>query len=115
MIIIDMNQISLDKSNDGYWNMTKTKEPDENMVRHMILNSIRMYRTMFSDEYGEVVLTYDSKHYWRKRFFHNINLIVKKVEKKMVGIGMIIFEVLNKIKSEIKENLPYKFLEIYGG
>ena len=28
-----------------YLNMNKTKEVDESMVRHMILNSIRMYRT----------------------------------------------------------------------
>ena len=29
------------------------------MVRHMILNSVRMYRTQFTEEYGEVVLAYD--------------------------------------------------------
>ena len=26
------------------------------MVRHMILNSVRMYRMMFTEEYNEVVL-----------------------------------------------------------
>ena len=46
MIIIDMNQISL-ASLMMYLNMNKTKEVDESMVRHMILNSIRMYRTNF--------------------------------------------------------------------
>ena len=63
-------------------NMTKAKEPDESMVRHMILNSVRMYRTMFGEEYGEVILTYDSKHYWRRDLFPNINLIVKRVREK---------------------------------
>ena len=45
----------------------KDKEPqdiEEDMVRHMILNSIRMYRTMFKEKHGEVVLAYDSRHYW---------------------------------------------------
>ena len=33
----------------------KDKEPqdiEEDMVRHMILNSIRMYRTMFKEKHG---------------------------------------------------------------
>ena len=68
MIIIDMNQISL-ASLMMYLNMNKTKEVDESMVRHMILNSIRMYRTNFKQDFGEVVLAWDSKHYWRRDYF----------------------------------------------
>ena len=113
MIVIDMNQISL-ASLMMHLNMTKTKEPDENMVRHMILNSVRMYRTMFNDEYGEVILTYDSKHYWRRDFFPQYKSNRKKGREADNKDWDAIFEVLNKIKAEIKENLPYKFLEVYG-
>jgi 5'-3' exonuclease len=108
-----MNQISL-ASLMMHLNMTKAKKPDENMVRHMILNSVRMYRTMFSDKYGEVVLTYDSKHYWRRDFFPQYKSNRKKGREEDGRNWDAIFEVLNKIKSEIKENLPYKFLEVYG-
>ena len=108
-----MNQISL-ASLMMHLNMTKTKEPDENMVRHMILNSVRMYRTMFNDEYGEVILTYDSKHYWRRDFFPQYKSNRKKGREADNKDWDAIFEVLNKIKAEIKENLPYKFLEVYG-
>ena len=55
MIILDMNQISI-ASLMMHLNMTKADTVDENVVRHMILNSVRMYRTMFNQEYGEVVL-----------------------------------------------------------
>ena len=113
MIIIDMNQISL-ASLMMHLNMTKTKEPDENMVRHMILNSVRMYRTMFHEEYGEVILTYDSKHYWRRDFFPQYKSNRKKGREADNKNWDAIFEVLNKIKAEIKDNLPYKFLEVYG-
>ena len=113
MIIIDMNQISL-ASLMMHLNMTKTKEPDENMVRHMILNSVRMYRTMFHEEYGEVILTYDSKHYWRRDFFPQYKSNRKKGREADNKDWDAIFEVLNKIKAEIKDNLPYKFLEVYG-
>ena len=113
MIIIDMNQISL-ASLMMYLNMNKTKEVDESMVRHMILNSIRMYRTDFHQEFGEIVLTYDSKHYWRRDYFPNYKAGRKKGRENDSKDWDAIFNCLNKIKSEFKENLPYKYLEIYG-
>ena len=51
MILIDMNQISL-ASLMMHLHMNKG-ELEEDMVRHMILNSVRMYRTMFNEKYGE--------------------------------------------------------------
>jgi hypothetical protein len=108
-----MNQISL-ASLMMHLNMTKAKEPDESMVRHMILNSVRMYRTMFSEKYGEVILTYDSKHYWRRDFFPQYKSNRKKSRDADSKDWNAIFETLNKIKAEIKDNLPYKFLEVYG-
>jgi len=113
MIIMDMNQITL-ASLMMHLNMTKTDEPDENMVRHMILNSIRMYRSQFNKEYGEIVLTYDSKHYWRRDFFPNYKAGRRKGREKDSKDWDLIFGVLNKIKAEFKENLPYKYLEVYG-
>ena len=113
MIIIDMNQITV-ASLMMHLNMTKSKEPDENIVRHMILNSVRMYRTQFTEEYGEVVLAYDSKHYWRRDFFPNYKASRRKGRETSDLDWDAIFEVLNKIKAEFKDNLPYKYLEVYG-
>ena len=77
MIIIDMNQISL-ASLMMDMNMRRSNTVDEGMVRHMILNSIRMYRQQFHNDYGEVVLTYDSRHYWRREVFPQYNAGRKK-------------------------------------
>jgi len=113
MIIIDMNQISL-ASLMMDLNMRKSNEVDEGMVRHMILNSIRLHRSDFHKEFGEVVLTYDSKHYWRRDYFPNYKAGRKKGREKDSKDWDSIFGVLNKIKSEFKDNLPYKYLEVYG-
>ena len=113
MIIIDMNQISL-ASLMMDLNMRKSNEVDEGMVRHMILNSIRLHRSDFHKEFGEVVLTYDSKHYWRRDYFPNYKAGRKKGREKDNKDWDAIFGCLNKIKAEFKENLPYKYLEIYG-
>ena len=94
--------------------ITKADTVDENMVRHMILNSVRMYRTMFNQEYGEVVFTWDSRHYWRRDYFPEYKLNRKMSREKDNLDWNDIYAVLNKIKDELRENLPYKYLEVYG-
>ena len=86
MILVDMNQIAL-ANVMMHLNMTKNKKPEGSMVRHMILNSLRMYRTKFKNEYGELVLCYDSKHYWRREIFPNIKQVVRKLEPNLIKIG----------------------------
>ena len=113
MIIIDMNQISL-ASLMMYLNMNKTKEVDESMVRHMILNSIRMYRKEHHAEYGEVVLTWDSKHSWRRDYYPEYKAGRRKGREESDLNWDDIFGTLNKIRNEIKENFPYKYLEVFG-
>jgi len=113
MIILDMNQISL-AGLMMHLNMEKTDKPDVGMVRHMILNSIRMHRQEFNEEYGEIVLAYDSKHYWRRDFFPHYKQNRRKARSKDSKDWESIFECLNKIKQEIKDYLPYKVIEVHG-
>ena len=113
MILVDMNQISV-ASVMMHLHMSKNTVPEDSMVRHMILNSLRMYRTRFSSEFGELVLCYDSKHYWRRDYFPNYKANRRKSRKESSNDWDAIFECLNTIKDEIKTNMPYKFLEIYG-
>ena len=113
MILVDMNQISL-ASMMMHLHMRKSKEIDENMVRHMILNSLRMYRTRYSSEFGELVLCYDSKHYWRRDYFPQYKSGRRKTREKSDLDWNAIFLCLNKIRDELRDNLPYKFVEVYG-
>ena len=113
MILVDMNQISL-ASMMMHLHMSKSKEIDENMVRHMILNSLRMYRTKYSSEFGELVLCYDSKHYWRRDYFPEYKSNRRKGREKSNLDWDAIFLCLNQIKDELRDNLPYKFIEVYG-
>ena len=94
--------------------MNKSKTVDESMVRHMILNSIRMYRTEHHKEYGEVVLTWDSKHSWRRDYFPEYKASRRKGREESDLNWDDIFGTLNKIRNEIKENFPYKYLEVFG-
>ena len=113
MILVDMNQISV-ASVMMHLHMTKKTKPEEDMVRHMILNSLRMYRMKFCDEFGELVLCYDSKHYWRRDYYPEYKHSRKKGRETSSNDWDAIFEVLNAIKAELKEFFPYKHLEVYG-
>ena len=94
--------------------MNNSKTIDENMVRHMILNSIRMYRKEHYNEYGEVVLTWDSKHSWRRDYFPEYKASRRKGREESDLDWDDIFSTLNKIRNEIKENFPYKYIEVFG-
>jgi len=83
-------------------------------VRHMILNSLRMYRQMFHEEYGELVICYDSRHYWRRDFFPEYKASRKKTRETSGHDWNDIFDCLNTVKEELIEFFPYKVLEVYG-
>jgi len=108
-----MNQISL-ASVMMHLNITKRDSVEPGMVRHMILNSLRMYRQMFNEEYGELVICYDSKHYWRRDYYPEYKASRKKTRDSSGHDWDDIFEFLNMMKEEIKDNFPYKVLEVYG-
>ena len=113
MILIDMNQIAVANLMMNL-KMNNSKTIDESMVRHMILNSIRMYRKEHHSEYGEVVLTWDSKHSWRRDYFPEYKASRRKGREESDLNWDDIFGTLNKIRNEIKENFPYKYLEVFG-
>ena len=113
MILVDMSQIMM-ANIMMQMHMSKEKEPEEEMVRHMILNSLRMYRSRFISEFGELVLCYDSRHYWRRDYFPEYKHNRRKSREASSQDWDAIFGCLNTIKEEIKTNMPYKFLEVYG-
>ena len=86
----------------------------EDLVRHMVLNSLRAHNKKFRKEYGEMVIACDSGNVWRKQIFPNYKAGRKANREKSEHDWDAIFLCLNEIKDEIKDNLPYKFLEVYG-
>ena len=108
-----MNQISL-ASVMMHLNITKRDSVEPGMVRHMILNSLRNYRQMFSEEYGEFIICYDSKHYWSRDVFPEYKAGRKKSRETSSHDWDDIFNFLNAFKQEMIDYMPYKVLEVYG-
>jgi len=112
MILIDFTQIAIGSLmvaiNRG------DQEVDDTLVRHLVLNNLRYYRSRFTEEYGELVICCDSKHYWRRDYFPNYKANRKKDRESSGYDWDFIFTTLNSVRDEIKEHFPYKVLEVYG-
>ena len=85
---------------------------EESMVRHMVLNSIRMYKTKFGPEYGELVIACDNKHYWRRQLFPYYKANRKKSQAESELDWKAIFDCLGKIRGELKEYFPYRVIDV---
>ena len=111
MIILDLNQVMISNLMVQLGNHTNT-EVEENILRHMILNSIRSYRQKFKSEYGDLVIACDDKNYWRRQVYPYYKANRKKARDKSELDWTAIFEALNKIRAELKEVFPYPTIQV---
>lgn len=111
MIIVDLNQVMLSNLLMQLGNHTNA-QIEENMVRHMILNSLRSYKVKFGPDYGEMVIACDNTNYWRKQIFPYYKANRKKNQEKSDMDWKAIFECMHKIRSELKEFFPYRVIDI---
>ena len=111
MIIVDLNQIMI--SNLMVQLNGRNAEPlSEDLVRHMVLNSLRAHNKKFRKEYGEMIIACDSKNVWRREYFPNYKAGRKANREKSEHDWDAIFTILHNIKDEIKTFLPYKVIEV---
>ena len=110
MILLDLNQVMI--SNLMMQPGIASGGIDENLIRHMVLNSIRMYNVKFKEEYGDLVICADDKKYWRKDLFPYYKAARKKSREDSPYDWNLIFETLNRVRDEIRENFPYKVIQI---
>ena len=68
----------------------------------------------FKEKYGELILCFDSRHYWRRDHFPYYKAGRKKSREDSNLDWDAIFSCLNDIKQELKDYFPYKHLEVYG-
>jgi hypothetical protein len=114
MILVDLNQVMISNLmvtiNSRYFD----GDLNEDLIRHQVLNTIRFYRTKFSDKYGELVICCDDRHYWRRDVFPYYKAGRRKDREASDLDWHMIFEVLKSIKDEIKDIFPYKVIQVHG-
>lgn len=112
MILVDISQIAISSlmsqisMNKGMLN--------EDMARHFILNSLRMYRNKFKDEYGELVICADGKNVWRKKIFPNYKANRRKARSSDSNDWQEIYRIIDGILTDLDETFPYKYIRLEG-
>ena len=111
MIFVDFNQVCISNIMQDIKN---NSDIEENLVRHMILSSLLMYKQKFGREYGELVICCDSPKSWRKDVFPFYKANRKSYRENSDFDWKKIFLILNKIRDELRESFPYRVIEVDG-
>ena len=110
-ILVDANQIAISHL----------------MVRHKIENGIHIesvrksivrvlgrIQRRFKDEFGQMILCYDDKNYWRRESFPFYKQNRKKERENSKYDWDQVFSVLNKVRDELRLNFPYQVIQVHG-
>ncbi len=120
MILVDFNQVMIATI---MINLRNSPTIDVDLVRHMVLNTLRSYRVRFGNKYGEMVLCHDARDPWRRDIFpqYKANRAKQKaatlarvtaspdgVEIDETPTWLHVINGLNQIRDELRETFPYK-------
>ena len=111
MILVDANQIAISHL------MIRNKIEDGiniDSVRRSIVRVIGRIQRKFKGEYGQLVLCYDDKNYWRRQVFPYYKMNRKHEREASKYDWNQVFSVLNKIRDELRSNFPFHVLQVDG-
>ena len=111
MILVDANQIAISHL------MVRQKIEDGiniDSVRRSIVKVLARIQKQYGAEYGKMVLCYDDKNYWRTQVFPFYKKNRKQERETSKYDWDMVFSVLNKIRDEIRRNLPYYVIQVQG-
>lgn len=114
MIAIDFSAISI-RNILAFKDDLKDESKIEDLIKHVIISSIVNYKKQFRRQFGtEVVIACDSRHYWRKDVFPYYKHKRKQSRDESDVPWDTIFKYINETKQEIRENFPWKLIEVHG-
>ena len=85
---------------------------EEDLLRHTILNSVRMFRNQFTKDYGDMVICCDGKDNWRKKVFPEYKANRRKNREDDPTDWKTLFELLHEVREELTKYFPYKVMHV---
>lgn len=113
MILVDMSQVILSGIHANLGKEANRKNPNAKLfIKHIILNTLLSYKEKWGNEYGDIILAFDGRKYWRKEVFPYYKG-QRKASREKSGLDWeFIFEVIDETKVDLRENFMYKMIEI---
>jgi hypothetical protein len=113
MIIMDLSQVMISNLMIQLGNHTNA-DIEEDLLRHMVLNSVRAYNVKFKNEFGEMIIACDAGNNWRRQVFPYYKANRRKNREKSEINWTSVFETLNKVRDELKDYFPYRVIRVDG-
>lgn len=111
MMILDLNQVMISNLMMTLRN-GQVGEIEEDLIRHFILNSIRGYNVKYRNDYGEMIIACDDTRNWRRDQFPLYKANRRKGKEESTLDWNKIFQVLNKIRDELRDTFPYRVVQV---
>ena len=88
------------------------EEINKDNLRHLILNTYRIYKAKFGREYGELVICNDSRGSWRRDIFSPYKQNRRDKRKADSFDWAKIHSLFDELRKEFKETFPYKNISV---
>ena len=109
MVIVDFNGLAIGSI---MGQLTHDEELSENLVKHIILNNLRVYRNKYPEsKHGKMVIACDS-YSWRKDVFPEYKAARKANSATDKHDWPLIFDLIESTLDDLRENFPYAVIKI---
>lgn len=108
MILLDFSGVCM----GTMLSQNKNQKLDEGLIRHMILNTLRMYNMKFKAKYGKLIVVCDGGS-WRRDVYPEYKASRRKnrAEGTSGHDWTEVFRIMNLVREEIIESMPYQVLQ----
>jgi len=109
MVIVDFNGLAIGSI---MGQLSRGEELSENLVKHIILNNLRVYRNKYPEsKHGNMVIACDS-YSWRKDVFPEYKAARKANRATDKHDWPLIFDLIESTLDDLRENFPYAVIKI---
>lgn len=84
------------------------------IFRHVMLKDILMHKKSWGKQCGEVIITCDGRHYWRKEAFQYYKAGRKEAREASDTDWEAIFMIMDEFLDELRATFPYKVIKVDG-
>lgn len=115
MIVIDYSGVAIAAITGFKEDLKRDEAHVENLIRHVILSTIKNYKKKFKRDFGsEVVIAVDVGPYWRKGIFEHYKAGRKKAKDDSDIPWDLIFNHMYATLEDIKLHFPWKVIAVKG-
>lgn len=113
MIIIDYSGVAIAAITGFKEDLQRDEEHVANLIRHVVLSTIKNYKKKFKKEYGnELIIAVDSAPYWRKSIFPHYKAKRKKAREESDIPWDLIHKYMRLVLEDIREHFPWKVIAV---